>query len=390
MKQRIAFKFLALIAAALLSLLTACALPQVSAEDRLFLPISVEFLSAYSLPNTDFENTPVGGLSALTYDRKKNLFYAVSDDRSDRAPARIYTLNLSLDTTSTDKPAIKEVAVQSVMLLKKEDGQLFEKNTIDPEGIALSPLNSIFVASEGVVHEGVAPFIGEFDLKTGQLKRRLSLPESYLPDNSNPLLQKRGVQDNLGFESLTLNANAVSMAPEPFRLFSATEAPLLQDSEPSNAGRGTRNRFFHYLVEENRATFISEHLYQLEPKPIGVFEHGLCEILAIDQAGHFLSLERSLGIRGFQVKLFQIATGGATDISTITSLSGDLKGVQPIRKKLLLDLNQLDISLDNLEGMTIGPRLPDGSQSLVLVSDNNFNNLTQVTQLLLLSLKGKI
>jgi hypothetical protein len=54
---------------------------------------------------------------------------------------------------------------------------------------------------------------------------------------------------------------------------------------------------------------------------------------------------------------------------------------------LLLNLKQLDIRLDNLEGMTLGPRLPDGSQSLLLVSDNNFNSL-QITQLLLFRLKG--
>jgi hypothetical protein len=107
----------------------------------------------------------------------------------------------------------------------------------------------------------------------------------------------------------------------------------------------------------------------------------------VDQGGHFLSLERSLSLNGFTVKLFQLAMGGATDTSTIASLKGPLKGVQPIQKKLLLDLTQLGIKLDNLEGMTLGPRLPDGSQSLLLISDDNFNPL-QITQLLLFRLKG--
>jgi hypothetical protein len=52
-----------------------------------------------------------------------------------------------------------------------------------------------------------------------------------------------------------------------------------------------------------------------------------------------------------------------------------------------LDLSELGIYLDNLEGMTLGPRLPDGSQSLVLVSDNNFNDI-QLTQFLLFRLNG--
>ncbi|GAA3325260.1 hypothetical protein GCM10020331_056410 [Ectobacillus funiculus] len=37
--------------------------------------------------------------------------------------------------------------------------------------------------------------------------------------------------------------------------------------------------------------------------------------------------------------------------------------------------------LDNIEGMTWGPKLENGHDSLVLISDNNFNS-TQVTQFL--------
>jgi len=376
---------LGLITIGLLGSVTACELPQVSAEDRLFLPLSLEFLGAYTLPKTNFKDTLVGGLSGLTYDRKKDLFYAVSDDRSDRAPARFYTLKLELDPA---RPSLRQVVVQDVTILTQEDGQPFAKNTIDPEGIALSSRESVFISSEGVVHDGVPPFIGEFDLKTGQLRRKLPIPEAFLPDSDNPL-QSRGVQDNLAFESLTLNAQAASMkGSEPFRLFTATESSLVQDQELSDPKQGAKNRFLHYLVENDRATVISEHLYQLDSKPAYALEHGLSEMVAIDQAGHFLSLERSFGLQGFQIKIFQAVSGGATDISTIESLR-DSKGIAPIRKRLAKDLNELDLSLDNLEGMTIGPRLPNGSQSVVLVSDDNFNPLTQVTQFLLFELKRK-
>lgn len=83
-----------------------------------------------------------------------------------------------------------------------------------------------------------------------------------------------------------------------------------------------------------------------------------------------------------------MASGGATDTSQIASLKGSLKGIRPIKKKLLLDLNELGIPLDNLQGMTLGPRLPDGTQSLLLVSDDNFND-EQVSQFLLFRLKSK-
>ena len=55
------------------------------------------------------------------------------------------------------------------------------------------------------------------------------------------------------------------------------------------------------------------------------------------------------------------------------------------RKKLLLDLDELGIPLDNVEGMTFGPRLRHGRESVVLVSDNNFA-ATQFTQFLLFAL----
>ena len=60
---------------------------------------------------------------------------------------------------------------------------------------------------------------------------------------------------------------------------------------------------------------------------------------------------------------------GATDTSKIASFKGNTT-IQPIKKQLAFDLKKLDIRLDNLEGMALGSRLPDGSQTLLLVSDN--------------------
>lgn len=65
-------------------------------------------------------------------------------------------------------------------------------------------------------------------------------------------------------------------------------------------------------------------------------------------------------------------------------MSGALGQIEPLKKRLLLDLRQLGIELDNLEGMTLAP-LPDGSQGLLLVSDDNFRD-EQVTQLLIFRL----
>ena len=380
----------------LVILLTACGVRQVTAQQRTFLNLSLEFLGEYQLPMMKFQDTPVGGLSGITYDRGRDRFYAISDDRSRLAPARFYTLKAVLKNPNNGKIGLQKVEVEAVTFLTDPEGKTYPRDTIDAEGIALSPQHSVFISSEGVVRQGVPPFIREFDLQTGQQQQSLPIPERYLPDQPEAKLQTRGIQDNLGFESLTLNPTGTIPAKgEPFRLFTATESALVQDQdEPITATsqaevteKGAKSRFLHYLLSDGPATVISEHFYQLDPPPLGAIKHGLPEMLALDQGGHFLTLERSLGLLGFTAKIYQAATGGATDTSRIASLKGQVTTAEPIQKQLLLDLNTLGISLDNLEGMTLGPRLADGTQSLLLVSDNNFAT-AQVTQFLLFRLKS--
>ncbi len=374
-------RLLIVLLAPLLIFLTACSIPQVKAEDRLFLDLSIDFLGEYRLPKLTFEDAPVGGLSGLTYDRQRDRFYAISDDRSERAPARFYTLKLSFDEAG-EAIAIHSVEIEKVTTLTAEDGRPYAANTIDPEGIALSPRQTLLISSEGVSRDGVPPFIDEFDLE-GQWQSRLPIPRKFLPETIEG--QPVGIQDNLGFEALTLNANGSAGGRlEPFRVFSATESSLQQDLPDPASPQPIR--FLHYLVGEGQTTLLAEHLYLVEP--VQKATNGLTELLTLDQAGHFLSLERSFGaLTGFNAQLFQMATGVATDISGVATLKGDISRIAPIYKRSLLNLQDLGISLDNLEGMAIGSRLPDGSRSLILVSDDNFNP-AQVTQFLLFRIRG--
>jgi hypothetical protein len=391
--------FLVACAIALLTFLTSCTLPVASAQERTFLNLSLDFLSEYQLPKQTFKDTPVGELSALAYDRQHDLLYAISDDRSRFAPARFYTLKLTLNTSlglkvrelppATPSISIKKVDIQDVTFLSDQDGKTYPKNTIDPEGIALSPQQSVFISSEGVVNKGIPPFVNEFDLKTGRLRQSLPIPKHYIPDAISKK-QQRGVQNNLAFESLTLSpVGYLSAKAEPFRLFTATESALVQDLDVKAGAQDSRTkcRLLHYLLSDGPPLLISEHLYQLDSLPSGTVAHGLADLLALDQSGHFLSLERFLSPLGFSAKIFQVATGGATDTSQIASLKGETR-VEPVKKKLLLDLSQLGITLGKLEGMTLGPRLPDGTQSLVLVSDNDFRD-AQVNQFLLFRLRSE-
>jgi hypothetical protein len=368
--------------------LTSCS-PDLGSEasSRIFNKLSIDYVGEYQIPNGfKVKDTPVGGLSGLTYDRQRNLFYAISDDRSDKAAARFYTLQLDLDRTNPQQVKFKQIVVKDATLLKKADGTTYPKGAIDTEAIAVTSNSSVFISSEGDRLKKNLPFIGEFDLTTGQVKQTLPLPERYLPDTEG----KRGFQNNLAFESMTLSPTGTLPASgEPLRLFAATESALMQDKEVAKVAKdgkipGAKNRWLHYLLS-NQAEIVSEHLYQLDSPPLGAIEHGLSEILAIDTSGHFLTLERSFGLTGFRVKLFQATLGGATDTTKIESFKGNTT-VQPIKKQLAFDLKQLDMYIDNLEGMALGPRLPDGSQTLLLVSDDNFSK-RQVTQFLLFKIK---
>ena len=166
----------------LLLTVTACNPPsRVSASERIFLNLSLEFLDRYELPKTKFKNTPVGGLSAIAYDRNLDRFYVLSDDRSNLAPARFYTLKANFQPIEDNSQVkIDKFKIEDVTFLRDEQGNTYQPGTIDAEGIALSPRGTIFISSEGDTKKGIMPFIGEFELKTGKKKSNLPIPSRYL------------------------------------------------------------------------------------------------------------------------------------------------------------------------------------------------------------------
>ena len=103
--------------------------------------------------------------------------------------------------------------------------------------------------------------------------------------------------------------------------------------------------------------------------------NGLVEVLPLNNQ-FMLAMERSFSVgapgTGNTIKLYDVALPGADDVKGLDSLATLLAGIQPVKKTLLLDLDELGIPLDNVEGMTFGPNLPDGRRSLVCVSDSNF------------------
>ncbi|MEL7075050.1 MAG: phytase [Cyanobacteria bacterium J06582_2] len=342
---------------------------------------NLEFLGGVSFETGfTFEGTEVGGISGLVYDEANQLYYALSDDRGNRDAAennesRFYTVNIDLADGSLDSG---DVEFQTVEFLANADGEAFAPGAIDPEGIALNESGNLFIASEGDADNLINPLIGEFTLD-GQIVAGLPVDDKFLPTAD----QSTGIQNNQAFESLTTT-------PDGRFLFTATENALFQDGERSSVDAGSPVRIVQYDLETESP--VAEFLYQTDPIPVppetedGFADNGLVELLALDNQGTFLALERSFtaGV-GNNIRLYEISLQGATNISSVDSLldeAGEAIAVDtPVEKRLLLDFDDLGISLDNSEGISFGEVLADGRQSIIVTSDNNFNDAQQ-TQVL--------
>lgn len=110
--------------------------------------------------------------------------------------------------------------------------------------------------------------------------------------------------------------------------------------------------------------------------------NGATEILAITNT-KFLVLERSfsVGVNGNQVRLYEIDTAPASNVLNMPVLAG--ASFTPVSKRLVLDFETLKTRLGNnianLEGITFGPRLANGNDTLVVVADDNLPTADSVT-----------
>jgi hypothetical protein len=338
----------------------------------------VYFISGYM-----FEDTEVGGLSGIAWDEKRDVYYALSDDSGRVNPARFYTVSIDLSDGSLDDG---DVVFLDVTTLRDDDGQPFPRGSIDLEGIAVPRPDQLLIASEGDAdtYPVVDPFVRLFNPQ-GDPERIYPIPAKFLPDGH----EIYGVRENRAFESLT-------STPDRRYLYTATEGALAQDGPMSGVGNGSLSRILMYRMLSG--WHLAEYVYVTDPVPLppdsqdSNATNGLVELAALDNSGTLLAMERTFSIStGSVIRIYEALTQDATDVSAIDDLYDESTGrpaaFVPVDKRLVADLNNLVILPDNVEGMTLGPVLPDGRQALILVSDNNFNFPFQVTQFIALALE---
>jgi hypothetical protein len=333
----------------------------------------LQFLGQQIFPTaTQFQGTTFGGLSSITYDARRDLFYVISDDQ---VGARFYTLRIDV---SGGAPAVQILAVTT---LRDASGQPFAPLSLDPEGLALTKDRTLVVTSEGFANRLIDPWVREFGLD-GRQFAELPVPSAFLPNATGT----RGVRLNLGFES-------AGTPPNGRFLFTGTESALVQDGPPATVGAGSPARILRYNLKQG--VLDRQYVYWTDPiaePPVPATQfavNGLVELLPLSNE-FLLAMERSFSVgapdTGNTIKLYSVALPGADDVNGFDSLAILLGEIRPAEKSLLLNLDALGIPLDNVEGMTFGPNLPGGRRSLLLVSDNNFSPAA-FTQFLLFSVR---
>lgn len=365
------FRFAVAVAAVVLAAVVASS-PAAAVADRARTP-ALEFRGQAIVPTgLVFADTVVGGLSGIAYDAERDVYYSLSDDPSQFDPARFYTLGVDV---SDGRLEAGDVAFLAATTLEAPDGGPFAPFSLDPEGIALTKDGTLVITSEGFANQLIDPFIRIFSLG-GEPLADLPLPSYFLPAAG------RGVRHNLAFES-------AATAPNGRFLFTGTEGALIQDGPAATLAAGSPARLLRHNLQTGRLdrqyVYVTDAIAE-PPVPAGSFAvSGLVDLLPLNNE-FLLAMERSFSVgapgTGNTIKLYRVALPGADDVDGVASLAGVLGSVQPVEKTLLLDLDTLGIPLDNVEGMSFGPTLPDGRRSLVLVSDNNFLGF-QFTQFLL-------
>ena len=325
-----------------------------------------------------FNGTLVGGLSGIDYDAASGDWVLESDDRSEFNPARFYRATLSYDSEK-----FSAVTLNSVHFFTQPDGSRYPnlaharleqgEQVPDIETIRVDPQDgSLWYGSEGNRKVGLHPFVRHAD-RDGKFLATLPTPAMF-----NVSKEAIGSRNNMSFEALSFASDGKS-------LWLGMEAALYQDGPLATPDNGSVVR----ITRLDRAgTVLGQYAYPIEPvasrpAPGREADNGVSEILAVNDH-QVLVVERAGvsnadGLYTNHVRIYEMETDGATDIQAIPALAGAT--YVPARKRLLLDLEKTGLPrVDNIEGISWGPRLANGRRSLVMISDDNFYP-QQVTQI---------
>ena len=212
--------------------------------------------------------------------------------------------------------------------------------------------------------------------KNGKIVNNYKLPDNYQIKN-----KKSEVIHNRAIEAVTFNENKNGF-------WFSTEFPLRSEGKPPKLFKsGEPQQFLFYDLKKGQV--INRFEYQLDPIPkLPLLPYSLNGLTGMQliSSNQMITIERGFsagwGKHSNRVKLFLIQSDEVLNKAD----------QQSIHKYLLLDLKKIKKHLnadriDNIEGICLGPQLADGSVTILLISDDNFDAYNdQITQLIWLKI----
>ena len=284
------------------------------------------------------DSIPAGGYSGITW---------LGDDRyavvSDNGKDGFFLFRISIDSVGAVRSATCTGFVGSTM------------PNHDNEDIAwFAPDSTLFISSERDTQ------IREFSLQGIPTGRTLPLPDVF-----------QGTSPAYSLEALTYNAAT-------HRFWTTSESTLEGDGLRADPDNGARNRLRIQSFDDSLRAG-AQYLYEMDEPMAQVmperFAMGVSALVAPDD-GSLLVLEREFAVPESKIgafvscRLYQVWPDQEKSFLPTDSISGQT----PMKKTLLTEwmtaIGLLEVSIANYEGMCLGPKLPDGRQVLVLISDS--------------------
>ncbi|HZJ67956.1 MAG TPA: esterase-like activity of phytase family protein [Kofleriaceae bacterium] len=308
-----------------------------------------EVLSCVDLPRDDPRSHD---LSGLAWDPAAHVLYALSD----RVP-RIVVL--------APRPDFEGYEFRSSIPLE------LPVERWDGEALALADDRFLVVADE------TRQAVFSVD-RQGRDAERISLPWF------------RGTRHNLGLEGV-----GYVRSPEGRYVFAINEEALEGDGPTATATHGTVVRLLRHPLDggdDLEVAYLTDPIFA-DGAP---GDNGVSDIAALSR-DRVLVLERAYVVgKGNAIRIYDVDLRSGHDIRT-----PDASAAVPIPKQLVVDLAlikdhrcadqpqlQRRRTLENYEGMAIGPTLDDGRRVLFLVSDDN-SRATQTARVLALAIAAE-
>ncbi len=333
--------------------------------------IELRFLDDYIIPaELEIRGTKVGGLSGIDYQNGEYLLVADHPGNP-----RFYIADVIINQKNIDTVLFSEVVE-----LEKSSEFLKDK-TLDLESIRYLNNDQIILSSEGSIQNGKDPSIFIVN-RQGEYQAHFTLPDYFMAGGD----QKP--RNNGVFEGLTKDYKGTGF-------WIGMELPLEQDgSKPKLFPTKSPIRITHFNSDGEADRQFVMQLEGITKIPWLYFAvNGLTELLEY-APDKFLVLERAFsaghGTNGNTVRIFKVDAANATN--TLEAQNLRKTEYKAAEKTLVFDFKKIKNQLkeqiiDNLEGMTFGPDLPNGNKTILLASDNNFNSLgRQISQIILLEL----